>query len=130
MLEFEKDDLLRGKTVEPGWYVMEVGLLNSSLSSKGDSTNYVYQNSKIIRNAENGSVDFQDVPVDIRFNSKAKGFFVGFINAITGSELKPGDRVDENALSGKKVIAHIINDTYEGRIVNKCDGMFKHYDGV
>lgn len=129
MIDFTQDDLNRGKIVEPGWYILEIGNLEEKTSTKGDSTNWTFEDSKVVANAETGSTEFAGVPLAIRFNSKAKGFMIGFFSALLGEEVQPGQRFDLNAAVGKRIIANVINDTYDGRVVNKVDHKYRSYKG-
>lgn len=124
MIDFTDDDLLRSKVLNPGWYLLELGDYEESLSQAGDSTNMVFKDSKVIRNAEDGSTDFAGVPVRVSFNTKAKGFVVGFLRAF-GIEVKKGERYDLGAMSGKQIIAFIGNREYQGNMQNNVEGKFK-----
>jgi hypothetical protein len=128
-ISFDANDINRGKIVEPGNYVLEIGDLTEATSKNGDSTNWVFENSKIIQNADNGSVDFAGVPMAIRFNSKAKGFMIGFLAALSGEDVQPGARYELKQAEGKKIIAKIVNEAYEGRIINKIDHVYRHFAG-
>lgn len=127
-IEFSNDDILRGKIIEPGWYILELGQLDEKMSKDGNSTNWTFD-ATILANAETGSTDFAGVPLAVRFNSKAKGFMVGFFSALMGEEVKAGQRFDLGSAVGKKIVANVINDTYEGRVVNKVDHKYKHFAG-
>jgi hypothetical protein len=105
IVDFTQDDLNRGKLVDPGNYILEIGELNEGPSKGGDSTNIVYENSRIIANADNGDTSFAGVPLYIRFNSKAKGFMIGFFSALKGEAVTSADRFDTRAPVGKKIIA-------------------------
>ena len=125
ILDFTEDDLSRGKVVEPAWYRMTIGHLTEALSKDGNSTNWVYEDSKIIRNEETGDEKFKGVIIPIRFNSKAKGFTVGFFTILLGEEIKPGMRIDMKAAEGKEIVAFVENDTYENRLVNRINHKYK-----
>lgn len=124
MLDFSNDDLLRSQIVIPGWYLIELGEYEEKLSSAGDSTNMVFRDCKIIRNAEDGSDQFAGVPVFVRFNTKAKGFIVGFLRAF-GIEPRSGERYDLSAFSGRQIIAFIGNSEYQGNMQNNVESKFK-----
>lgn len=125
MIDFTEDDLNRGKIVEPAWYRMTIGHLTEALSKNGDSTNWVYEDSKIIRNEETNDEKFAGVIIPIRFNSKAKGFTTGFLTVLLGEEVKPGVRYDMKAAEGKEIVAFVENDTYENRLVNRINHKYK-----
>lgn len=124
MIEFSDEDLLRSKIVNPGWYQVELGEYEEKLSQAGDSTNMVFKDSKIIRNAEDGSTDFAGVPLRVSFNTKAKGFVVGFMRAF-GIEVAKGQRYDLGSMTGRQVIAFVGNSEYQGNPQNNVEGKFR-----
>lgn len=126
-VEFSQEDILRSKLIEPGWYILALGHSSEwEDSKKGDSQNLTVD-AKVVQNADNGDTTFAGVPVTIRFNTKAKGFAVGFFSALTGTEAGTGQRYDFAAVSGRKIVAFIGNDLVEGRQVNKVEHKYKTF---
>lgn len=123
MIEFSEKDILRSKLVTPGWYLMNIDGLEKKLAAKGDSTNYNYETT-VVKNADNGDAEFKGVPVTINFNTKAKGFMVGFFTAL-GGEAVPGARFNEEAVVGKQIEAFIANEEYDGRMMNKIKHQYR-----
>lgn len=123
LIEFSNEDILRGKLVEPAWYRMKIGPTKTSLSKDGGSTNYEVEMT-ILRNADNGSTEYADVPVSARFNSKAKGFMVGFFAAL-GIEVGPGRPFNLGASEGKEIDTFIERNEYEGKLSNKINHKYR-----
>lgn len=126
IIQFSDRDLLRGKTIEPAWYLVRIETVGESpakASEKGPSTNYPVE-ATIIRNAENGSETFAGIPVDWNFNSKAIGFAVGFLAAF-GVEVKSGQRFDLKSAEGRELEVYVENDMYQNRIVNRVNHKYR-----
>lgn len=122
-VEFGQRDILRGKVVEPAWYRMRIENVGEALSKDGGSTNYPVEGT-ILFNGDNGSTEFQGVPVDWNFNSKAIGFAVGFLGAF-GVEVKPGKRFELSNANGKDLDVYVENDTWQGRMVNRVNHKYR-----
>ena len=123
MIQFSDRDLLRGKIVEPGWYLVSIDNIGEAPSKDGNSTNYPVEG-KIIKNAETGSEEFTGVPLDWNFNSKAIGFAVGFLSAF-GVDVKAGARFDLANAVGRTLEVFVENDTWQGRMVNRVNHKYR-----
>lgn len=123
VVQFSDKDLLRGKVVEPAWYVMHIESVGEAPSKDGGSTNYPVEG-VIIKNADNGNEEFKGVPIDWNFNSKAIGFAVGFLQAF-GVDVKSGARFDLANAAGKQLEVFVENDTYQGRMVNRVNHKYR-----
>jgi len=123
IISFSDRDLLRGKVVEPAWYVVDIGNIGEQPSKDGGSTNYPVEG-MIVRNADNGSEDFKGVPLDWMFNSKAIGFAVGFLAAF-GVDVKAGARFDLANAIGKQLEVFVENGEWQGRIVNRVNHKYR-----
>ena len=123
MIEFTQKDILRGKLVEPAWYQGHIEGLDKKLAAKGDSTNYNYEIT-LVKNADNGDTKFSGVPVTINFNTKAKGFMIGFFTAL-GANVEAGSRFNEESAVGKDIELYIINEEFDGRMINKCKHQYR-----
>lgn len=122
-VSFTEKDLLRGKVVDPAWYIMQIEEVGEAPSKDGQSTNYPVSG-VIVKNADNGSEEFAGVPIEWNFNSKAMGFAVGFLQAF-GIDVKPNVRYDLGAAAGKRIVVHVENDTYQGRLVNRINHKYR-----
>ena len=124
-IDFSNEDLQRGKLITPAWYLVHVDDVSQALSKNGDSTNFLIKGT-IVKNA--------DVPTDSsftgfptpywNFNSKAKGFMIGFFAAM-GIEPSEGQRYDLEAFKGREIEVMIENDLYEGRMVNRINHKYR-----
>jgi hypothetical protein len=123
VVSFSDKDLLRGKVVEPAWYVMNIESVGEAPSKDGGSTNYPVEG-VIVKNADNGNEEFKGVPIDWNFNSKAIGFAVGFLQAF-GVDVKSGARFDLANAAGKQLEVYVENDTYQGRMVNRVNHKYR-----
>jgi hypothetical protein len=108
-----KSDLLRSKTVKPGWYetlvksVTDVSAKSSGVAGKSIELIIV------------GS-DFADVPLTARFWENAPGFAANFIWAITGKKVEDSGYFQlENAV-GKKIKTFVKNKEWQGRVGNEA----------
>jgi len=125
-ITFSDRELLRGKTVLPAWYrvrINSIGETPAKTSEKGPSTNYPVEGT-ILFNADDGTKDFEGVPVDWNFNSKAISFAVGFLQAF-GVEVKSGTRFDLRSAEGRELDIYVENDTWQGRIINRVNHKYR-----
>lgn len=129
-ISFSQRDLLRGKIVTPGWYrvhIEEVGEAPAKTDpanpNKPPSTNYPVT-ATIKFNGDDGSTEFKDVPLEWNFNSRAIGFAVGFLSAF-GVEVQANSRYDLKSAEGRDVDVFVKNDTYQGRLVNRVEHMYR-----
>lgn len=123
IIGFSDRDILRGKVITPGWYRVSIGGVGENPSKDGGSTNYPVE-ATVIKNAEDGSIDFAGTPIDWNFNSKAIGFAVGYLTAL-GYEVASGKRFDLANTAGKEIEVFIENDTYQGRLVNRVNHKYR-----
>lgn len=126
VITFSERDLRRGNVVPPAWYrvrIENIGEAPAKQSDKGPSTNYPVEGT-ILFNADNGSKEFADTPLDWNFNSKAIGFAVGFLQAF-GVETKAGTRFDLKSAEGRELDVFVENDTYQGRIINRVNHKYR-----
>jgi len=123
LIEFSNDDMLRGKIVEPAWYEMEITDVVSKISSKGDSTNYVVTG-RVVKNSDDGSDKFAGVPVTWNFNSKAKGFMVGYFNAL-GIEVGAGRPSNLGATVGERLDVYVEPGEYENKVRNQVNHKYR-----
>ena len=122
-VQYGQRDLLRGKVVEPAWYRVRIEAVGEALSKDGNSTNFPVEGT-ILFNGDTGSTEYQGVPLDWMFNSKAIGFSVGFLAAF-GLEVKAGQRYDLANAAGKELDVFVENDTWQGRMVNRVNHKYR-----
>lgn len=126
VVDFTDSDLLRNKIVEPAWYVLDIQAHRDWSPTKDGQSNNCHFETVIEKNADNGSQDFAGVPIELQFNDKpkARGFIEGFLRGM-GVDIQPRTRYDLNSAVGKKIEAFIENDTYNGRLVNRCNHKYR-----
>jgi hypothetical protein len=106
-----EEDLNRGRLLEPGiWYNCEILKVYDTPSRTGDSLN---------TNVDCQVIDgpFKGAMVYVRFNEKAPGFVVPFLQAL-GVEVKPGEEYDLKATEGRKIRIFIQHREYNGKYYN------------
>ncbi len=110
-----REDLLRGRTVVPGWYVLLVTNVTTGEAST-DSSAIVTVEHKI---AQDGP--FKDIPVKRVFSEKAPGIAVPFIEAVMHKKIDPekGGTFDLAQSVNHKVWGYINNEMFGGRLVNR-----------
>lgn len=123
IVTFSDRDLLRGKIVTPAWYRVKIEAVGEKPSSDNKSTNYPVE-ATIIRNSDDGSVEFANVPLEWNFNSKAIGFAVGFLEAF-GVDVKAGQRIELSSAVGRELDVFVENDTYQNRPVNRVNHKYR-----
>jgi hypothetical protein len=123
IIQFSEKDLLRGKTVTPGWYRVMIDEVGESLSKDQGSTNYPVEGT-ILFNADTGDIEFKGVPLEWNFNSKAIGFAVGYLKVL-GVEVKPNTRFDLGKSKGEQIDVFVENGEYQGRIVNRVNHKYR-----
>ena len=129
MIEFSKKDILRGKVVDPAWYRLRITSTDEAQSKDQKSTNYPIE-AEILYNADNGDTTFAGVPVMWMFNSKAMGFMVGFIKALTGEEPTEGSRFRLEDAVGMELDVFVENKEYEGNIRNQVNHKYRMAQSV
>ena len=122
MIDFNEEDLARGRVVKPSWYRVRIGQIGEKPSKDKQSTNYPTEGT-ILFDADNGDIEFANTPILWYFNSKGKGFIAAFLNAL-GEEVVPG-RVNLEAATGMELDMYIGNKLYEGRTVNDYTGKYR-----
>ena len=114
--QITREDLLRGRTVSPGWYPFivknaEKGEAKTDGSMKVDVELVVLEG------------PFKDIPISRTFSEKAPGFAVNYLESIMHKKIDPdkGGQFDFSATVGKKVWGYVKNDTYQNRLVNRVE---------
>lgn len=123
-----KEDLLRGKILEAGWYQAEVKEIVEEVAKSGNSTNHVVD-FVVISGPSAG------VPLSTWLNDSptSKGrAFVPYLTAfgvdLNDRTIGSGKTFDTDATKGKKLDIYVQPSTYDGRPVNKIMD-FRKYSG-
>lgn len=123
IIEFGDRDILRGKVITPGWYRVRIDDVGEAPAKDGGSTNYPVQGT-VLYNSENNDKEFEGVPLDWNFNSKALGFAIGYLQSF-GVTAASGERYELSDTIGKEVDIFIENGEWQGRIVNRVNHKYK-----
>lgn len=113
-LQYTKEDLLRGKKVDPGWYNVKVTGVKPYEAKSDGSQNWDVE-MKIIGGP------FEGVPVKKTFNEKAPGFAIRFAAAFGYKPSPDGGEIDLEKTVGRSLKIYIKNDMYNGRPTNKIE---------
>lgn len=123
IIQFSDRDLLRGKVIEPAWYLVHIESIGEAPSKDGGSINYPVEGT-IIKNADSGDEAFKGAPLDWNFNSKAIGFARGFLESF-GLSLTSNTRYELKSAEGKMLEVFVENDTWQGRMVNRVNHKYR-----
>lgn len=120
ILKITAADIAKSKVVPEGWYGLEVVRVSDFItSSKGDSANVVV--SFRVEGTDGKELDRY-------YNTKAIGMVIPLVEAVRGKKVDPEDfEFDTDELKGKKVDNKIVQEVYEGRIINKVSDNFLPY---
>lgn len=123
IIQLSDKDILRSKVVTPGWYRVRIEGVGEKASKDGGSTNYPVE-ATIIKEADTGSDEYANVPLDWNFNSKAIGFTVGFLAAI-GVDAEAGKRYDLAHSATKELEVYVENELYQGNMKNRVNHKYR-----
>lgn len=109
-----REDLLRGKTIEPGWHKMLIKNVTQEPASTDQSTNTIIDFTVV-------DGQFKDVPLRRYFSEKAPGFIVPFLIACGAPVGEQGGTFDLERCKGKMILGYVINEMYNNRPTNKVE---------
>jgi hypothetical protein len=124
VITISERDILRSKTVKPAWYRCRVDEAGEKPSKDGGSTNYPME-ATLLYNAEDGTKDFEGVPVGWNFNDKAIGFAIDFLKACGEEVGAKGGRFELAAAKHKEIDIFVENDMYQGRMTNRVNHKYR-----
>ena len=113
VLDFTETDIKRGVILPSDWYKFDIMSYRKELAKAGDSTNYIFE---LVSKSSNEK--FNSVPITQRFNSKAKGFMIPFIEAC-GATVAAGKKYDPNNCVSKTIEAFARVGEYNGNPKNE-----------
>jgi len=122
-VSFSHRDLLRGRPIDPGWYLVKIESVGEAPSKDQGSTNYPVE-ATVIKNADTGDEKFAGMPIEWNFNSKAIGFARGYLESL-GVNLEADKRYELSQSAGELIEVFIENDTYQGRTVNRVNHKYR-----
>ena len=109
-----KEDVLRGKIVDPGWYKVNVKNVRQEAAATDGSTN-TWIDMVILEGP------FKDVPLLRNFNEKAPGFAIPFITALGGKVTEEGATFDMERAKGKQLLVYVKNGMYKDKPQNQVE---------
>ena len=109
-----REDMLRGKVLEPGWYKAVISKVSQEPASTDGSTNTI-----IDFTVTEGQ--FKDTPLKRYFSEKAPGFIVPFLVACGAPVGEAGGTFDIEKCKGKVIMIYVANDMYNNRPTNKVE---------
>lgn len=109
-----REDMLRGKTLDPGWYKLFIKNVTQEPAGTDGSTNTIID----FVVTEGG---FKDVPLRRWFSEKAPGFIVPFLVACGAPVGEQGGTFDMDRCKGKTILGYVINEMYQNRPTNKVE---------
>lgn len=112
LLNITKTDVLRGKSIQAGWFPVKVNEYEEAVDGSGAA---LHKYHGVITEGPH-----TDHPVDFQFSEKAPGFAINFINAAAGKDVigEDGASVDMASAVGKTVKAKNEPKLYQGRTLN------------
>ena len=110
-----REDMLRGKTVDPGWYKTIIRNVSQEPASTDGSTNTIID--LII--TDDGP--FKDVPLKRFFSEKAPGFAIPFLIACGAKVGEQGVTVNMEHCKGKTIMTYVGNGMYNNRPTNNAE---------
>ena len=108
-------DIAKSKNIEAGWYPAKIVKVNDIKPSKDKASMNIPIDFEIKNQAAEGK------QITVTFNSKAIGMITPLLKAVNGVEPEPG-QINVDTLQGQEVDVHVIQETFEGRLINKIDG--------
>lgn len=111
-----REDLLRSKTVTPGWYRMKIMAVEEGIA-KTDGSMTISIDLIITQDGP-----FKDVPVPKTFSEKAPGFARTFVEALIGRKVEEdGGEFELSGAVGREVLGFVKNELFQGRMVNRVE---------
>lgn len=127
MLKFTvtREDMLRSKIVDPGWYKAKVSNVTQEPSNAGDSTNTWIHFTILGGPPQKDKSNIVDTPVRRCFSEKAPGFIVPFLIACGANVTEDGGDFDLEHARGKEMMIYIKTGMYEGKPQNNVEDFKK-----
>lgn len=122
-MRYTKEDLLKSKPIEPGWYPAEcTGYEVKPSKGEDKSTNWTFA-FKFLEDAKDSrGNDLGGAKVYRLFNEKGMGFAASFIEVITGQPANvEGGEFDPDEARGKRLMVYVTNEMYQGRMQNRVE---------
>ena len=115
-----REDMLRSKTLDPGWYKAKVKRLWQEPSNAGDSTNTWLEMIVIAGPEQKDKSNVADTPVRRVFSEKAPGMIVPFLKACGAQVGENGGNFDLNKCVGRELLFYNETRMWEGKPQNSA----------
>lgn len=118
-LTITREDLLKSKILEPGWYKVKINDVAVKEAKTDGSTVYNLEMTVIGGPSQKDGVSPVGIKVFRTYSEKAPGFAVKLFQAL-GAKIDPekGAEVDFAGTVGRELGAYIKNDLYKGVMKN------------
>lgn len=109
-----REDMLRSKVIEPGWYPVLIKNVTQEPAKTDGSTNTWVD--MVITDGPQ-----KDVPLRKNFSEKAPGFAVPFLRALGTEVGENGATVDMDRAKGKKIMVYVLNKMFNNQQQNSVE---------
>lgn len=117
-----REDMLRSKILEPGWYKARIKDITQETASDGESTNTIVDFVVV-------EGQFKDTPLKRWFSEKAPGFIVPFLTACGANVGENGGTFDLERSKGREIYIYVKNEMYQNKPTNKVED-FRSLDSM
>ena len=114
VINLTASDIAKSKIIDAGWYKAKIVKVADLTPSKDKSSMNLPIEFEIKNNVAEGKI------LTVTFNSKAIGMITPLLSAV-GITVEPG-QINTDLLLGYSVDVHVVQEIYEGRLLNKIDG--------
>lgn len=123
VIKFTPADILRGKTLDAGWYGLSIKSASDWAKSKDGNS----MNCKVVFIVDNS----EGKEIEYIINSGGLGFHVSLVAALMNVKtLDPKDiELDTETMAGKKVDGKLTVDEYNGNLQNKITQFLPYGQG-
>lgn len=131
IIQIQKSDILKGQPIKPGWYKGKIEKVSTEVNGER-------VDGSITLSFDDPLLKADDRQVDHGFYNmigKGIGFLVPYMAAIMNKSakeiadaLETGASIafDFDACAGKQIQFKLINDTYQGRVINKIEAFLPY----
>jgi len=120
MFQVTREDMLRSKVLDPGWYPVIIKKVSQekAKSDGGQSTNTWIDMTVLGGPDQQDGSRPNDTPLRRCFSEKAPGFIIPYLQACGASVKTEGGNYDIEKSIGKKIQAYVKNRLWEGNLQN------------
>jgi hypothetical protein len=118
VIQFNKADVMRTKTLEAGWKSFEVAAVTGPKANKaGDGVNYAVS----FRLIDDNNAELNGKEIERIFSNKAMSMMIPLAAACQGkklSDINDAFELDLDTLVGKKIDGNVAVEEYQGNLKN------------